>query len=210
MQAWSIGDKCTWPRCASSAVFKTKSSFNRHVTNVHTNPLLCLVANCSHKTPFGRLSDLRRHQRSSHSAERAFVCRVASCDARIKDFTRKDHLTKHMRERHDNYFCPKNHCFHSTKSSFAEPEDLAGHINNDHGLYECAVKACAQMPASEFSDLSLLYHLRNHHGMQDITAILISRRMDNRRSNTVTEADLGRGYCGECKTCEKRPNVTKD
>ena len=208
LQAWSVGSKCTWPECTSRAVFKTKASFNMHITNVHTCPVLCLVANCLQKTPFGRLSDLRRHEQSAHSAERKFVCNVVSCDARIKEFARKDHLAKHMRERHDNYFCPINHCPRSTKSSFHKPEDVAEHITAEHGPYECALRACAQAPLSKFSDDSLLNHLRNHHGMPSFTTWDVTFRMENRLSRTVIETDLGRANCGECKTCEKRHYVT--
>jgi hypothetical protein len=210
LQVWPVGGKCTWPECTSRAVFKTKASFNMHVTNVHTNPLLCLVANCPHKTPFGRLSDLRRHEQSAHSTERRFICTVSSCDASSKEFARKDHLAKHMRERHDNYFCSINHCPRSAKSSFAKPDDVAEHIKVEHELYECALKACAQAPSSKFSYASLLSHLRNHHAMPFFTAIAIKERIDQRLSKTATEADLGRAYCGECKTCEKRHYVTKE
>jgi hypothetical protein len=201
LQVWSTGGKCLWPECTSRAVFKTRASLNMHVTNVHTIPLLCSTANCPHKTPFGRLSDLRRHKQSAHSAKRSFVCTVSSCDARIKEFARKDHLAKHMRERHDNYFCPLNHCPRSTKSSFAEPEDVVEHIKTEHGLYECALKACAQAPSSKFSWKSLQNHLRNHHGMSDFVVS---------PSTPANEADLGRAYCGECKICMKRDSVTKE
>lgn len=209
-QAWSIGSKCTWPGCTSRAVFKTWSSFNMHVTNLHTNPLLCLVVNCPQKTPFGRLSDLRRHQQSAHSADRKFVCSVSSCDARIKEFARKDHLTKHMRERHDNYFCPINHCPRGTKSSFDKPESVAEHIEAEHGPYECALKACAQAPLSKFSIQSLRSHLRNHHSMSGIISYFVTVRMETRLSLTVIDTDLVRPSCGECKTCEKRHYVTKE
>jgi hypothetical protein len=210
LQVSPVGGKCTWPECTSRAVFKTKASFNMHVTNVHTKPLLCSVANCPHKTPFGRLSDLRRHEQSAHSTERRFVCTVSSCDAYIKEFARKDHLAKHMRERHDNYFCPFNHCPRSTKSSFAKPEDVVEHINVEHELYECALKACAQAPSSKFSLASLKSHLRNHHGMSYDASIYITRPTYNRPSKTIAEADLGWTYCGECKTCKKRHYVTKE
>jgi hypothetical protein len=208
VQVLSVGGKCSWPECTSRAVFKTWASFNMHVTNVHTTPLLCSTANCSHKTPFGRLSDLRRHQQSAHSANRSFVCTVSSCDARIKEFARKDHLAKHMRERHDNYFCPLNHCPRSTKSSFAEPEDVVEHIKTEHWLYECALKACAQAPSSKFSWGSLRNHLRNQHGISNLRALY--RRINERLSKTVIEADLYWAYCGECKICMKRDSVTKE
>jgi hypothetical protein len=202
-QVWSVDGKCTWPECTSRAVFKTKASFDIHVTNIHTRPLLCLVANCPQKTPFGRLSDLRRHKQSAHSAERTFICTVASCDARIKEFARKDHLTKHMRERHDNYFCPINHCPRSTKGSFDKPEAVAEHIDAEHGPFECALKACARAPLSKFSKDSLMSHLRNHHDMAFFAALVMRDRVTRGLANTVTYADLGRAHCGECKTCAK-------
>lgn len=210
LQSWSVGGKCTWPKCTSQAEFKTKASFKVHVRNIHTDPLLCLVANCPHKTPFGRPSDLRRHEQSAHSAERKFVCTVPSCDAHIKEFARKDHLTKHMRERHDHYFCPNNHCPRSTKRSFTKPEDVVEHREAEHELYECALKACAQAPSSKFSRLSLFNHLRNHHGMYDYAGVVIENRTDGLLSKTVTEADVGRGCCGECKICEKQHYVNKE
>lgn len=210
LQAWSIGSRCTWPECTSRAVFKTFASFNMHLTNVHTHPLLCSIANCQHQTPFGRLSDLRRHQQSAHTAERKFVCSVITCNAAIKEFSRKDHLVKHRRERHVNYFCPINHCARSTKSSFDKSHDVLEHITAEHGSYECALKACSQAPSSQFDSLALLNHLRNHHAMPDATAANVKERMENRLSNTVTETDLGRASCGECKTCAERNSVTKE
>ena len=210
MQAWSAGDKCTWPECASKAVFKTKGSFNRHITNLHDKPLLCLVPNCSQKTPFGRISDLRRHEQSIHSIKRQFICPIASCDARIKEFARKDHLTKHLRERHDSYFCPINHCFHSTKSSFAKPENLAEHIKTAHGPYECAVKACARSSSSKFSRNSLEKHLINHHSRSGDSAIYATNRMiDLRHSEEITAVDMGHASYNECKICEKGACVVK-
>ena len=207
-QAWSLGGRCTWPQCASKAVFKTRASFKMHFTNIHTHPLLCLIVDCSQKTPFGRLSDLSRHQQSAHSVERKFACSVVSCDARIKEFARKDHLTKHMRERHDNYFCPMNHCPRGTKSSFAKPEDLAEHINNEHGIYECALQGCEHMPSSKFSFESLNNHLRNHHEVSRDVLLYSDLEMP-RSGRTFQEADLGKSHRRKCKTCEKRAHTTE-
>lgn len=205
MQAWSPGNKCSWPQCASRAVFMTKGSFNRHVTNVHEKPLLCSIPNCSQKTPFGRTSDLRRHLQSAHSTERLFICPITSCDARIKEFARKDHLTKHMRERHDSYFCPMNHCFHSTKCSFAKPENLAEHIENAHGPYECVIKACARAPSSKFHLDSLFKHLVNHHGESEWYARLVLEGLCKFQEQIITDAQ--RPYLGECRVCERRLNT---
>lgn len=208
--SWSIGDKCTWPDCTSAAEFKTVSSFNMHVNNMHTDPLLCSAPNCQHRTPFGRKSDLRRHEQSAHSAERNFVCTVPSCDARVKEFARKDHLWNHMRDLHDYYFCPLNHCRRSTKCYFDKPEDVQEHITVEHGPYECALNACARAPPSEFSETSLLRHLKNHHGVHSSFS-LIGSELNGRNEfkNVFVEADLGRiTYC-ECKICKEQPCVNE-
>jgi hypothetical protein len=208
-QAWSIGMKCTWLGCSSKAAFKTQASFNTHLKNAHSRPLLCVVLNCPHKTPFGRKSDLRRHYLSAHSAQRTFVCTVPSCDARIKEFARKDHLTKHMRERHDNYFCPVNHCNRSKKSSFDNPESVAEHIEKNHGSYECALGACAVSAASKFCLDSLRSHLRNDHDMDGWATRWVNKRRHRRQSMTVLDTDLGQASWIECKVCGKQQHVAE-
>ena len=209
LQAWTIGGKCPWPHCTSRASFNTRALFRKHLTNVHKNPLLCSAANCPHKTPFGRPTDLRRHMQSVHSGERKYVCSIASCDARIKEFARKDHLNKHMRERHDSYFCPIYHCFHSTKGSFAKPEDLTEHLDNYHGPYECAIRGCDGMPPSKFSQDSLESHLKRDHGVEYYSASQIVRNTIYDQSLTVTSGDVVRYICHECVTCEKQRHVTE-
>ena len=144
---------------------------------------------------------------SAHSVERNFVCSVVSCDARIKEFARKDHLTKHMRERHDRYFCPMNHCPHSTQNSFARPEELANHIDDAHELYECNLRGCGLMPLSKFNYCSLMGHLRRHHRVSDAWSTCFNMR--ERSATTVIEADLCRLTSIECKICKKAPNVTE-
>jgi hypothetical protein len=210
LESWSIGSKCTWLNCTSRAEFKTNASFRMHVINIHTNPLLCSAAGCPHEKPFGRLTDLKRHEQSAHSSERKFVCTSPSCDALVKEFARKDHLSKHMRERHDHYFCPKIHCPRSTKSSFAKPEDVEEHIKVEHGPYECALLACAQAPSSGFSRNSLGFHLRNHHGVRGWATYSVANQNKGGISEAVTEAHFPRAHFGECKICKKRHSVNMD
>lgn len=211
LRAWSVGDKCTWPKCSSRAVFKSEPLLYKHVVNVHTDPLVCSVPECTYQKPFSRRSDLRRHEQSAHSAERRFICQAPFCDAQIKEFARKDHLTKHMRERHDNYFCPLNHCPRGTKESFAKPENVAKHIATEHGVYECALYACAQSPSSRFSKHSLQAHLRNHHHVDYHSTSNVIAGMEKRRSNTTTEADLRRRHLvrHQCMSCKKQHQTTE-
>jgi hypothetical protein len=201
--------KCQWEGCRSRAVFKNKSLLNEHIRNVHSQPLVCAVAECSHKSPFSRKSDLRRHQRSVHSTERGFVCSVPSCDAHIKEFTRKDHLTKHMRDLHDNYFCSLRHCPRETRQSFAKSEDLARHIENEHGDFECAIQGCAIGLSSKFTRVNLKYHLRNHHGVFFWGTSDIINRMLEDASKTVMECHLNQIQIPECKICKKSGDTLK-
>jgi hypothetical protein len=108
-----------------------------------------------------------------------------------------------MRERHDNYFCPLHHCPRGSKDSFAKPEDLAQHINMDHGEFECAVKACATGPASRFTQDSLGHHLRNQHGIYEFgaTILITGYRMRLEQSKTVTEVHLAKAAFTDCKIC---------
>lgn len=193
-----------------------KASFTRHVRNVHTDPLRCDFPDCSYKKPFGRRTDRERHMQSVHSGERGFICSVASCDAQIKEFARKDHLVNHMREKHGSFFCPMTHCHRNTQNSFVMPGDLAKHMDETHGLHECALRTCAKMPESRFSRDSLgSQMLRNHHSMLKYRSQRLIERIVLLRRYTCTDADLE--YFGhskrieahECKICEKRPSVTQ-
>jgi len=205
LKAWSIGSRCTWPKCSSKAGFKTRPSLRTHLKNIHVKPLRCSVPDCTWKAPFGKSSDLKRHKETAHSHERQYTCKVPSCDALVKAFARKDHLVNHMRDRHDNYYCPMNHCPRRTGASFSSPDELAVHIQDSHDdHYECALKSCAQAPSSKFSYEALRNHLRNHHhcGPDGCDPIL----------NMMTDAGAriasiyGNYSIKDCKICAK-PDV---
>ena len=209
LQTLSVGDNCTWSKCTSKAKFLSKASFNTHRKNVHRKPLVCSFPNCPRKTPFARLTDLKRHADSVHSKELKYICTVPTCSASVKAFARKDHLTKHRRERHDNYFCPLNHCPHNKLRSFSTPEDLGNHIEVDHEDYECAIQGCAQelLSNSKFCQQSAMEYLRNHHGMPDYSAFETIRRMQERGSSEI-RAHLGRAMAATCKICTGESKIT--
>jgi hypothetical protein len=180
-------------------VFKTLSSYRMHLRNIHDLPLLCDIENCSHKTPFGRTTDLRRHRRSVHSQTRDYICTVPSCEV---SFTRKDHLSKHLREKHDTYFCPIQHCPRAKRNRFVTLEDVQAHVSGSaHGEYECALKSCARAPLSRFTRFTLLNHLHNHHGLQDLVNLIGKMALTTTKS-TVTERSIGRRRTPrECAIC---------
>ena len=209
LEAWSGRSKCTWPGCTSRATFKTKPSLTVHLYNVHVYPLVCMEPHCKWKKPFGKRCDLTRHRSTAHAKERAYVCKAASRDAPIKEFARKDHLIIHMRERHDNYYCPMNHCSRRKGASFATQEELAEHIQDSHGepTYECAIGACAQGSLSKFplwssASKSLVGHLRNHHGFSHGASNWIYWKSDRRNDRTLRHCDLPpRVPLRDCKIC---------
>jgi len=188
--------KCPMPGCHSAASF-TNSDLKWHFSHVHP---VCTIQNCSYKKPFSRRSDLNRHKRSVHSQDREYVCTSPSCGAQ---FARKDHLSKHMRDKHPTYLCPVNHCRRGTRDRFANSEDLAKHLDSEHGTYECAVRACAKAPLSKFTKASLRQHIRSHHGVTDGFQVHIFSSLERERRETLTEADfrLASYKPTECKVC---------
>ena len=210
--AWSVGSKCTWSGCTSRARFKTKPSLKVHLDNIHVNPLLCKEPHCEWKKPFGKSCDLTRHHSTVHSKERAYVCKVTSCDAPIKEFARKDHLMIHMRERHDNYYCPMNHCSRGKGASFATPEEVAVHVQDSHDgdVYECAIGACAQGSVSKFPWGSAESHLRNHHRFSNGMSVDIVFNTWRRSSQTLRQCDLRPSVLlRDCKICGTQDGVAE-
>lgn len=221
LKEWSPFSSCPWPGCRSRASFYQKTDLKLHVTNTHINPLVCKVPDCIRKDPFGRPADLKRHERSVHPSldQPRFVCPVSQCEAVIKDFARKDHLIKHIRERHGRYLCPLNHCRRSKLDSrneldnrrleepFLEPTDVDHHIEAEHGIYECHLMACADAPPSKFNPRGLQLHLKHDHGSSyprhynwaqwDVEILKL-------RNLTVADANsLPQAAVLECKHCIK-------
>lgn len=119
------------------------------------------------------------------------MCNVTSCNAPIKEFARKDHLVLHMRDRHDNYYCPMNHCPRGKGASFATPDEVAVHIlvSRNEYSYECALGACAEGSLSMFSSGSLYGHLRSHHGFTGGETDSTWMDMLRREGRTVKQVD---------------------
>ena len=140
------------------------------------------------------------------------MCKVTSCDAPIKEFARKDHWTIHMRERHDNYYCPMNHCPRGKGASFVTPEQVAEHIQNLHSgdTYECAIGACAQGPPSKFNWGSAEGHLMKSHGFVHFRSFLILDCMIWRGGRTLSQVDLPLSIeARDCKICGAQDGVAE-
>jgi hypothetical protein len=109
---WTRGSKCRWQGCKSQAVFKTPSQIKEHLTNIHTEPLLCDQPGCLYKKPFRNMTDLSRHKSTKHYAEPKWECPYPSCSSEPRIFVRKDKLFKHLQDTyHENDgYCPLPHC----------------------------------------------------------------------------------------------------
>src|SRR5258708_721133 len=63
---WSGASKCGWPKCPSKATFKSRNAWKTHVYNIHVDPLVCTLPQCSYTKPFGKRNDLYRHISTAH------------------------------------------------------------------------------------------------------------------------------------------------
>ena len=204
--SWRASEGCPRTGCDSKAKFKSLGALQQHIRNVHDKPLICEIPNCSYKKPFARPTDLRRHVNSAHPdyCDTKYACKIDSCGAQ---YSRKDHLVKHLREKHGTYKCLLQHCPHATKNRFATEEEAKVHADIDHGNFECAIKACAMAPLSRFTMSSLQLHVQNHHGISDFTYKDLSW-MDLTNVYTLSLKHLGRCNPKECKICGNAGNAT--
>ena len=134
--------------------------FFTHLENIHIHPLVCDETECTVKKPFGRAPDLRRHRFTVHGDQLKVECPVPECGTT----TRKDKMLEHTRKYHRRLQCTHNHC----AKTVVEGQEEA-HVQEQHGLYECALGACEGRPKSYFLLTTLRLHARYHHGLETHT-----------------------------------------
>ena len=173
---WTSGSKCTWQGCKSKAVFKSVSQLNQHLTNIHSNPLLCNQPRCPYRKPFKNHHDLERHTSTKHSVERKWECPYDTCSSEIRTFVRKDKWLKHIREvQHENdAFCPFYHCSliaDQPGKGFQSRKEIGDHFSNTHtgkddGAFGCALGSCEQISGHDRWNFSGLgRHLDQEHNI---------------------------------------------
>jgi len=176
-KGWNRFAVCQWRGCKSKAKFRTQALYNMHLTNIHTNPLLCNASGCTHKKPFRNADDLRRHMRTAHTDERQYGCPYEFCEATTKVFARKDKWLQHIREteHQDDAHCPYFHC--SIKQSlgaglvFAKRDEIVDHFKGTHSRnysesYECGLGSCGLSSHLDYwSRDEIMRHLERHHGL---------------------------------------------
>ncbi|CAG9978343.1 unnamed protein product [Clonostachys byssicola] len=192
--------KCTEANCRSKAQWKTLSQFTQHIRNIHQQPLLCTVPGCTHQRPFGKQTDLNRHVKTKHEATETFLCGDESCPAHVHGFERKDKLLKHLREHHPQVQCTKTHC-----SAIVADFQQQSHMEQDHGPFECALGHCRTSPPSNFTQVRLHRHLKNHHKLSYDCIETIKSRMQSSDLDARSEHlrnDYRRPKWEICSICE--------
>ncbi|OCK95557.1 uncharacterized protein K441DRAFT_658255 [Cenococcum geophilum 1.58] len=93
-----VGPEAPSP-AASSGDEKSTSISTPSSRSKQRNSFTCDNEDCT--ASFSRLADLQRHQSIVHTKEKLFPCSVNNC-SRVKDrgFSRRDHLTEHLRSYH--------------------------------------------------------------------------------------------------------------
>ena len=175
---WKPGFQCFWRGCPSKAFFLATKTYEIHLKNIHTDPLVCSVPRCKHKKPFRNDADLRRHRISVHSVYRSYVCPFESCEEKVKAFARKDKWLQHLREtpHYGDAICPRLHCTEpghpESKVIFTTLEEIVQHFDTKHAVFEfpvysCALGSCARTCSSErwTNKRYVAGHLKDHHGV---------------------------------------------
>lgn len=193
-EQWSPGTKCSWPSCASKAVFKSFSSLKTHTLNIHVRPLVCTAPQCSYKKPFGKMYELQRHIATAHGDGCNCKCPVEGCEASLTGFSRKDKMLKHLREQHDVLKCPYNHC-----SATVLKTETESHLQQFHGSFECALGSCETGLKSCFRKIGLQRHLRTHHSITNDPVQTIMSHV--RKSDDKTAHGLLRTAWQDCRLC---------
>lgn len=175
LKDWVAPAGCVWQGCKSKATFKYARSYEDHLKNIHTSPLVCTAPKCTHKRPFRNKADLSRHRSTAHSGLRPYICPYDNCPEEVNTFARRDKWLKHIREtpHEGDQFCPYLHCQFRNRADpagFQTREGIAKHFKLAHSVYEsdpyiCALGSCVfnaqaeHWTASEFSS-----HLTGFHG----------------------------------------------
>jgi len=211
-QRFRAPSSCVWSGCSSKAIFKSVTSYKRHLKNIHVEPLLCPVAKCTHKKPFRDQEDLDRHISVAHSEIKPYHCPYDSCDALTKTFARRDKWVKHIQETiHENdAFCPYYHCAMeqaSTSEGFKDRKQISRHFSKTHARnrdesYECALGSCAKaLFPSYWNESGLNTHFQKNHGLEYwLTNWVLGELQDER---AVMDKHLGpyNLHHHDCKVC---------
>jgi hypothetical protein len=197
---WNADKPCTWFGCNSRAKHKSLRLFDKHLVNIHINPLICTVKECKHKSPFRGNHDLQRHIATAHEKFK-YRCPYRSCGHTVREFSRTDKWLKHLRVFHDTDPCPYTHCRNGVPLDCLE--STSKHIGKTHGRFECALKCCYGK-ISRFSDSALLEHLELDHAMEWALALKAQERAKAAGDDILrAEHVCGNSAVLDCASCGK-------
>ncbi|KAK3991540.1 hypothetical protein QBC44DRAFT_379754 [Cladorrhinum sp. PSN332] len=170
----------------------------------------CNIIGCTYRQPFNRAADLDRHMQAMHGAV-YFPCPHDTCSKHAHNFKRKDKLQQHMREKHADLLanCHHAHC----TSQISDLQHLT-HMQEDHGMYECALEPCSVAGESYFTKQKLNKHLRDHHKMSRgvcdrvMTAILEAGETTARREHVPSSTRMKKEEpCSVCQPVVQQAQV---
>ncbi|KAF7912020.1 uncharacterized protein EAE98_011777 [Botrytis deweyae] len=130
---WSPGF-CQHASCLAKPSDKQKnyreySDWRRHWFRVHEKQHKCLIDGAI----FGTAKDLERHIEAKHqTGAKRHYCHIAGCQARAREFNRKDKFQEHNDKWHGAYCCPVPYCDRGHSNGFKERELLRDHMRTRH------------------------------------------------------------------------------
>ncbi|KAF7951881.1 hypothetical protein EAE96_007178 [Botrytis aclada] len=130
---WSPGF-CQHVSCLAKPSDKQKnyqeySDWRRHWLRVHQKQHQCLIDGAM----FGTSNELTRHEEAKHqTGAKRHYCHVAGCQARAKEFNRKDKFQEHKVRWHGPYYCPVPYCDRGYGNGFKEDGLLMEHTRSRH------------------------------------------------------------------------------
>lgn len=174
-EQWTRLSRCTWPGCRSKVTFKAAGAYKKHLSNIHTRPIICTEVRCSNLKPFRNRGDLQRHRKTIH-LRLEYPCPYGNCPSETQIFIRKDKLLKHIRETvHENdAYCFSYHCQAERLKCalpFTTRKEISAHFGNHHETnpeeaFRCALGSCRNNPSHDFwNERRLERHLIDCHGI---------------------------------------------
>ncbi|KAF7886556.1 uncharacterized protein EAF01_011234 [Botrytis porri] len=130
---WSPG-VCPHASCLSKPSDKQKnyrehSDWRRHWYRVHEKQHQCPIDGAM----FGTANELKRHDEAIHqTGAKRHYCHVAGCQARAREFNRKDKFQEHNDRWHGPYYCSVSYCDRGYGNGYKEEGLLMDHMRIRH------------------------------------------------------------------------------
>ncbi|TGO27581.1 hypothetical protein BPAE_0040g00620 [Botrytis paeoniae] len=130
---WSPG-VCPHASCLAKPSEKQKnyqehSDWRRHWFRVHEKQYQCPIDGAM----FGTANELRRHDEAIHqTGAKRYYCHIAGCQARAREFNRKDKFQEHKDRWHGPYYCHVPYCDRGYNNGFKEEGLLMDHMRSRH------------------------------------------------------------------------------